>query len=240
MAAFVPRPVRCDNRRKANGEATSIGPWHGFAGGAEFELVAARHFDETVLGGSLRMGLGQALLRADVVATRPTSRRGGNDRWRVSGVVNADVSFMLGTRNAYAFAEYFHNDWGVDELPDSVLQLPAELQIRLQRGELFNLMQDYLAVGGSIEWHPLVTHTLTVISNLHDGSSLLQTQLNIEPGDRQRLQVGWLEPLGAAGDEFGGVPLLRSMGGQSGTNAAGDVLTTGGASRFYLRWVYFI
>ena len=108
---------------------------------------------------------------------------------------------MLGQRNAYVFAEYFHNDWGVDELPDSVLLLPPELQMRIERGELFNLMEDYVALGGSREWHPLLTHTATVISNLHDSSSLLQMQLNYEPGDHQRLQVGWLEPLGRRGDE---------------------------------------
>jgi hypothetical protein len=216
--------------------------WHGYAGAAEFELVAAQHYDERVLGASLRMGLGQALVRADVVATRYESLLHDDKEWRVSGIVNADVSFMLGQRNAYVFGEYFHNDWGVDELPATIVQLPPELQERLQRGELFNLMRDYLAVGGSIEWHPLVTHTLTLISNLHDSSSLLQMQINYEPGDHQRLQFGWLEPLGARGDEFGGVPVvtLPNPNPNAPPLSGGQVLTTGGASRFYLRWVYFI
>jgi len=214
--------------------------WHGYAGPAEFELVAAQHYDERVLGASLRMGVGQALVRSDVVATRYESLLDGDEQWRVSGIINADVSFMLGQRNAYVFAEYFHNDWGVEELPPNLLLLPRALQMRLARGELFNLMENYLAVGGSLEWHPLVTHTVTLISNLHDSSSLLQMQVNYEPGDHQRLQFGWLEPLGRRGDEFGGVPVFTQPGQGGNNSAPGAVITTGGASRIYLRWVYFI
>lgn len=232
--------IRRDFEGHVTAEVSSTAfKWHGYAGPAEFELVAAEHYDERVLGASLRMGVGQALVRTDVVATRYESILDGDAQWRVSGIINADVSFMLGQRNAYVFAEYFHNDWGADELPPNLLLLPQALQLRLARGELFNLMQDYVAVGGSFEWHPLVTQTATLISNLHDSSSLLQMQLNYEPGDHQRLQVGWLQPLGRSGDEFGGVPVFtRPAAG--GNNSAGEVVTTGGASRIYLRWVYFI
>ena len=38
-------------------------------------------------------------------------------------------------------------------------------------------------------------------------------------------------PIGRPGDEFGGVPLA--------TDARGDPITTGGALRGYLRWVYY-
>ncbi|MEE8079589.1 MAG: hypothetical protein V3T18_11380, partial [Pseudomonadales bacterium] len=98
---------------------------------------------------------------------------------------------------------------------------------RLGRGEVFNLMKDYVAGGGSVQWHPLCTQNLTVISNLHDASSLLQTQLTYEPGDHSRVQLGVVVPLGRAGDEFGGVPLL------------GAGVTSGGAKQGYLRWVYY-
>jgi hypothetical protein len=223
--------VRRDLQGHVTDEVSSTAfKWHGYAGAFEFELVGAQHYSERVFGGSLRMPLGQALLRTDVVATEYESVIDGDREWQVSGVLNVDVTFMLGGRNVYVFGEYFHNDWGVDELPASIVELPAPLQVRLERGELFNLMKDYVAVGGSIEWHPLVNHTVTVISNLHDSSHLLQMEVAFDPSDHQSLQFGWLEPLGRAGDEFGGVGLFDTE----------PLVTTGGASRIYLRWVYFL
>jgi hypothetical protein len=41
------------------------------------------------------------------------------------------------------------------------------------------------------------------------------------------LEFGWVEPLGRAGDEFGGIPV------------AGDALTVGGGSQLFARWVYY-
>ena len=220
--------LRRDEEGHVTDEVSSTAfKWHGYWSAVELEVLAARHYDEQVAGITLRLPVGQALVRTDIVGTR-IEDLGGSHEWQVSGIINADVSFMLGGKNAYVFAEYFHNDWGVDELPPTPFALPPELVDRLQRGELFNLMKDYIAVGGTYEWHPLINHSLTVISNLHDSSSLLQTQLTYDPSDHQSLQLGWIEPLGRAGDEFGGVPVL------------GDDITSGGASRVYLRWVFFL
>lgn len=219
--------VRRDDDGHVTSEASSSGlKWHGYAGPVEFEAVAGRHYDEQVAGLSLRMAVGETMLRTDVVATRHEPLSGGR-HWRVSGIVNADYSFMVGQRNAYVFGEYFYNDWGVEELPFSALNLPQALQQRLQRGEIFNLMRQYLAVGGSFEWHPLLNSTFTVIGNLDDGSMLAQLGLGFNPSDTQAIQAGWVEPLGDAGDEFGGVPLF------------GQAVTSGGGSRGYLRWVLY-
>ena len=215
-------------RRDADGEvsgdvSSSALKWHGYFSSVEFEAVAARHYDEPVYAATLRMPLGTALLRTDVVATRDLA-----GDWIYSGIVNADVSFVVDGRNAYAFLEFFHNGWGVDELPQSALTLPRDLTERVARGELFNLMKDYSAVGFTYEWHPLITQATTLITNLHDSSSLVQAGITYVPGDHQSVQFGWIEPLGRAGDEFGGVPLF------------GDRTTSGGGSRFYLRWVYYL
>ncbi len=214
-------------RRDADGDATravtsTAFKWHGFAGGTEFELVGAEHYDEPVLAASVRMPAGQALLRVDAVASR-----GRDGDYRYSGVVNADVSFLVAGRNGYVFAEYFRNGWGVKDLPPSATLLPQPLLERLERGELFNVMRNYLAAGGTYEWHPLVSQSVSLLSNLHDGSSLLQSSVSWVPDDSQSVQAGIIAPLGRAGDEFGGVPLL------------GDALTTGGGRRVFLRWVYF-
>ncbi len=196
--------------------------WHGFVGQSELEFVAARHYRDEVLGIGARVPIGGALARADIVATRVHG-----SGWKLSGIVNVDhtLAFFQGT--AQVFAEFFHNGFGVHDLPETPLALPADLVARLGRGEVFNLMRDYLAVGANIVWHPLWSQSLALIGNLQDGSALLQTSVVYEPGERQRVQVGWLEPLGGAGDEFGGVPL------------AGDALTRGGASTLFVRWAYY-
>jgi hypothetical protein len=208
---------------EVTGDAASLAiKWRGFVGQGELEVLAGRHFVDRVVGAGLRWPLGGALLRTDLLATRLDA--GG---WEVSGLINLDYSLMWLDRNAYLFAEYFHNGFGVDELPDSILELPEPLVDRLVRGEVFNLMRDYLALGGDLEWHPLWRQSLTLIGNLHDGSVLAQSQVTFEPGDHQRLQAGVVLPLGQAGDEFGGIPV------------AGRDVTTGGAKQLYLRWVYY-
>lgn len=197
--------------------------WHGYWGALEFELLVAEHYDRRIYGAALRLPVGPALIRTDIVASE---NQVGDMVY--SGMLNADLSFPLIGRNAYAFAEYFHNGWGVTQLPDDIQQLPLELSDRLGRGELFNLMKNYVALGLTYEWHPLITQTTTVISNLHDNSSLLQIAVSYSPSDNQSMQLGWLEPLGRAGDEFGGVPVW------------GNSLTSGGGSNAYFRWVYYL
>lgn len=210
-----------DGERTADAASAAV-KWHGFVGSGELELMAARHYQDRVFGAAGRLPLGGALLRSDLVATRLD-----NGDWKISGIVNVDYSTLLGGRNLYLFAEYFHNGFGARRLPATPTGYPEALADRLQRGELFSLMRDYVAAGGSLEWHPLWTQALTVIGNLDDGSVLLQTQLTHEPDDHQRLELGLLAPLGRAGEEYGGVPL------------ATDALTTGGGTRVYLRWAWY-
>ncbi len=220
-------------RRDADGHFTGqagsvAAKWHGFAGNGEVELLAARHVTDQVYGATVRWPLGGALARTDVVATR---LREGD--WELSVVLNADYSLEIGGRLAYVFVEYFHNDFGVAELPDSAVALPRRLRERLERGELFNLMRDYLAVGGTYEWHPLWNQSFTVITNLADGSSLVQSQITFDPDESQRLDLGVVVPLGSRGEEYGGVAVARSP-------PAGEILTAGGGLRAYLRWVYYL
>lgn len=220
--------VRRDLDGDVTGQVASTAmKWHGYLGVSELEILAARHYDDDVLGLSVRLPLGEALFRSDLVATRAVNTADNKRHWKVSGIANIDYTMVRGDKNIYVFGEYFYNDWGVDELPSQVDQLPPALLQRLSRGELFNLMQHYLAVGASVQWHPLVSQSTTFINNLQDQSTLLQVGVSFDPGDHQSVQLGWVQALGRAGDEFGGVPLQ------------GKQVTTGGGSRFYLRWVYF-
>ena len=206
-----------------SGSASSAAlKWRGMAGQAELEATAARHYRDRVLGLGARIPVGSALARADLAATRLSD--GG---WKLSGLLNLDYSLVVLERNAYLFAEYYHNGFGAGRMPETYLELKPALAERLLRGETFNLMRDYLALGANLQWHPLWNQSLALIGNLQDGSALLQTSLTFEPGDRQRLQLGWTEPLGRAGQEFGGAPLL------------GETATVGGASALFARWTCY-
>ena len=135
------------------------------------------------------------------------------DRWRLLGIVNADVAFPIRDRMAYVFAEYFHNDFGMQHLPTAGEALPRQLQTALLRGEVFNLMRDYLALGTSYQWHPLVTQSLSVINNLSDGSALLQGQVSVDAAQNQQLQFGYIGGYADAGDEFAPLPAAISPPG---------------------------
>ena len=197
--------------------------YHGFAGDGEWEIFGGKHYQDQVYGASARIPVGSALLRSDVVATR---MHDGGD-WKVSGIVNFDYSLLVGNHNTYLFAEYYHNGFGVKKLPDTPLLLPDALIRRLARGEVFNLMKDYLAVGATLEWHPLWNQSMILIANLHDSSSLVQTQLSFQPDDHSTRDAGVVISIGKPGQEFGGVPIV------------GETVTSGGAFQGYLRWAYY-
>jgi len=92
---------------------------------------------------------------------------------------------------------------------------------------LFNVMQDYLALGLQYQWHPILGQTVTLITNLHDKSHILQTQVDFNPGDHSRLQIGVVASIGQSGEEFGGLPVLPD-------------LTVGGGVSGFMRWVYYL
>ena len=196
--------------------------WHVVAGERELDFVVGRHYEDGVFGGGLHAPIGGALFRTDVLAT---DLHDGS--WVFSGVANVDYSLTLAGRNTYVFAEYFRNGFGVAASAVDLARLPERLRVRLARGEVFNVMRDYSALGVNVEWHPLWTQTLTWIANWHDGSSLVQSELRFEPGNSTRLDLGVLDSLGSKGDEYGSIPL------------PGTPFTTGGGVQAYLRFVYF-
>ena len=223
---------RDDSGGLANAASSTAAKWHGYAGPLEFELIAAQHYDAEFVGLSGRIPVGPAVLRGDIALRRGIASTTGSDEWGALGIINMDVAFPWRGRTVYAFAEYFHNDFGLAQMPSPLATLPDDLQIGLQRGEFFNLMRDYLAVGGSFEWHPLLNQQLTAITNLHDSSSLLQMQFAYDIGQNQNVQLGWVGSTGGSDDEF--APIVV------GALPMGQPVTQGGGNRVYLRWAgYF-
>ena len=192
----------------------------------EIEVLAAQHRDEGVLGVGVRWPFAGAMLRSDIVATAPD----GDEGVRISALLNADYSFSLGDKLVHVYGEYYHNGFGVRNL-DPARPLPEALQRRLIEGELFVLGRDYLAVGGSMTWHALVSQSFSFVTSLQDGSSFLQTTATIDVSSSSRLDIGALVQTGSAGDEFGGRPIARAIDG--------ELITLGTGHRVYLRWTWY-
>jgi hypothetical protein len=213
---------RDEDENRELDEGSYGGKWRAFLGASELELAAGSHYEDSVAGASFRFPIGGALVQTDWIGTYLDAE----DEWKVSGVVNIDYSFSAWQKTAYVFAEYYRNGFGENRSPIDLGALPDYLVDRLARGEVFNFMKDYLGFGGSYQWHPLIVQSATVLVNLHDNSSLLQTNVTYEPSDHQRLEAGLTVTGGDRGDEYGRIAVLENF-------------TTGGGSRVFLRWVYF-
>lgn len=214
---------RCDEDGDREFDQGSYGgKWRSFFGSSELELAAGKHFEDDVAALSFRFPIGGALVQTDWVGTNLDEE----DEWKVSGVVNIDYSFTLADRTAYVYAEYYRNGFGENRSPVNLATLPDYLARRLQRGEVFSLMKDYGSFGGIYQWHPLLTQSATVLWNLHDNSTLVQTNFAYESSNQQRLEAGLTVTAGDRGDEYGRI-------------AVSENFTTGGGSRFFLRWLYF-
>lgn len=227
--------ARRDGDEELTGSVGSMAlKWRSTIGSGEYEILAGHHYEDTVFALALRWPLGGALLRTDVVATRLDDGEGTV----LSAVANLDYSFTLAQRSAYVFAEYYYNGFGSTASTPAATEIDGLLAERLQRGELFTLQRNYLAFGGTYQWHPLWVQSLTSIVNLHDRSSVLVSQVNFEPGDHQRLEIGVLANLGSAGDEYGGLLAAPQASGLL-TDATGRQLTLGGEHQAFVRWVYY-
>lgn len=212
-------------RRNAAGDARADAAslamkYRANVGENEVEFMASRHYGGQAYGVGLRIPAGGALLRSDLVWARE------DGALTLSGVVNVDYSFVVAETIVHVFGEYYHNGFGVARLPADLRRLPAPLTARVGRGELFNLMRNYVALGTSFRWHFLVNQSVAAIANLHDSSFAVQTSLTFDASDASRLQAGFAKPFGRRGAEFGGVTV-------------GEGLTVGGGAQGFLRFVYF-
>ena len=114
--------MRRDDRQQLRSRVSSTATkWHGYLFDSEFELIAASHYDQDFVGLSIRQPLGPAVVRTDL-AWREGLQSG--DRWRLLGIVNADVAFPIRDRMAYVFAEYFYNDFGMQSMPGPQTRYP--------------------------------------------------------------------------------------------------------------------
>ena len=185
--------------------------------GLSIEAILADHRGESFYGLSGSTPIGGSLVRVDA------SRVCGAKECVSSGLINIDHTVALGPALVYLFGELYHNGFGVD---DGNTIPTLDLQDRLARGEVFTLMKNYMAVGANVTWHPLWSQSFVVLRNLEDSSSLVQTSINYDPNDSNRIQFGISVPFGHENSEFG-------------RHEAKEDMTSGGHSNWFVSLSYY-
>jgi len=182
-------------------ESTVAVKYHGFAGEAEYDLLLAQSYGDTVLGLGGSKSIGGAIWRADLVATRT------DDDTYAQLVTNFTYSWNWFDRNMSGAIEYFYNGFGQrsGRYDQDSLSGNPDLVSRLTRGELFSIGRHYLAGSVMIEVTPLWGLTPTVLTNLSDPSALFQLVTNYSLSDNMTFLASVNVPLGPKGSEFGGI-----------------------------------
>lgn len=199
QAIMVPRrdpatgSVRADESSVAGKLRTRAGPY-------EVDVLAARHYDDGLAGVGLVRSVGGAVWRTDATVADTT------EDMVYSLVTNLDYSWIWFGRNTYGYVEYYRNGFGESD-PSQYVQPDPALVARIERGELFTLGRDYLAIGVQVELTPLFNLYNNLVWNLNDGSGLWQIRGLYDWQQDLQLQAGLNVPFGERGDEFGGVPV---------------------------------
>ena len=233
--------------------STTALKWHLKSEDYAIGVTAAHHYDATFIGLEAASQFGNVTVSSNLTL-RERDRRYSNSSWGLTGVVNVRyssiiaalrtlrTSFSLGkprrrldisTPTAFTasvFAEFFHNGFGLKELPESYINLPADLSDQLARQEAFTFMRDYIAVGGELSWSDSLTQNVTLISNLHDPSPVVRAEFSYAFRDYLRINLGLITPISDDGKEF--TPQ------QIGTTRDGRPVTWGSDRQVYLRWEF--
>jgi len=175
--------------------------YHGFLGEAEYDLLLAEHYGDTVVGIGAGKDVGGTVLRGDLVVTR------GDDDTTVQLVTNLTYSWNWFDRNMSGAIEYFFNGFGQPSgaYDSTSLGSNPDLIDRVARGELFSIGRHYIAGSVLIEMTPLWSVTPTALVNVSDPSGLFQLVSNYSLSDNMVLLGSINVPLGPKGTEFGGI-----------------------------------
>lgn len=200
---YVPR--RDAATRDVDFEQASVGGKVGMAfGSTEVELLAARHYRDTVAGLGLVGYAGDAAWRVDGTWTALHTASRGRSGY-ASVTANVDRSWVAGGRNWYGYVELHANGLSRNDFTDQYTD-PAVAR-RIARGEMYTLGTAYAGAHVDCEVHPLVHAFATGMVNLDDGSGTALPGVSIDLADNMDLTVHASLPFGDAGTEFGGYPL---------------------------------
>jgi len=184
-----------------SGESTAAIKYHGSVGGAEFDVLLAQSYRDTVVGFGGSRNVGGSVWTADAVLSRTD-----NDTY-AQFVTNLTYSWNWFDRNMSGAIEYFFNGFGQHSNaydPSSLANNP-DLLDRVTRGEVFSIGRHYLAGSVTVELTPLWTVTPTLLASLSDPSGLLQLVTNYSMADNLTFLGSINVPIGPRGSEFGGI-----------------------------------
>jgi hypothetical protein len=193
--------VRRDDDKNLDSRVNSTAlKYHGFAGVAEYDLLIAEHYDDTVLGVGGLIPWGGAILRADLTVTDTSD----DTIW--SGVASWSWSWVGLGKNMSGAVEYFYNGFGQggEQYSPEDLRDNPDLVRRLARGELYTLGKHYLASSVLVELTPLLHITPNVFLNLADGSVLSQLVASYDLAQNWEVLASLNVPIGSSDTEYGG------------------------------------
>ena len=175
--------------------------YHGFLGMNEFDLLAAEHFGDQILGVGGIVSIGGAVVRGDLTWTRTDLDS------LLSLATSISYSWNWGGKNISGLLEYYYNGFGQINGAYSFNELAQnpDLLKRLQRGELFTLARNYLAASATIEMTPLFMLIPNFFINLEDPSALAQFVAQYDWKQDLLLLAALNIPIGPDGSEYGGI-----------------------------------
>jgi hypothetical protein len=166
----------------------------------EFDIMAAKHYKDALIGlGSIGY-LGDTAWRIDATWTFLDKDSTKNDY--LSFVANIDYSWVWLKKNFYGYVEYFFNGLCHDRYTEGYRN--SNVTGRISRGELFTLGRHYLSGHIKMELHPLFAIYLTVINNVEDPSGSLQPRAVWNMTQNTELTFGGNIYYGGEDTEYGG------------------------------------
>lgn len=179
------------------------GKFHFSSGSREFDLMAARNYENIVFGAGALGYLGSTAWRLNATWTfLPDESE--TDSY-LSLVANIDYSWVWRERNWYGFLEFYYNGLGEKDYTEALDD--PDLMRALNRGEIFTMGRIYLAGSVNLEIHPLVNLYLTGILNFTDPSAVLQPRGVWSVSQNLDLMIGATLYSGGPGTEYGGFDL---------------------------------
>jgi hypothetical protein len=198
VAVVRRNPLTGDVQRDQSSLAVKL---HGFLGTKEYDLLAAEHYGDQVLGLGGIAGVGGAIWRGDLTWTQ-------TERQSVFSLATSlSYSWSWGGKNISGLVEYYYGGFGQKDglyALDDLVQNPDLLR-RIERGELFTLARNYLGLSASIEVNPLLLITPNLFVNLDDPSALAQFVASYNWKQEVQLLAALNIPIGPDGSEYGGI-----------------------------------
>ena len=167
---------------------------------AEFDIMAAKHYQDNIVGIGSTGYLGAAAWRLDATWTFLNEESSSDDY--LSLVANMDYSWMWWQKNFYGFLEFFYCGLGEDNYTKAVNH--PDILERLTRGELFTLGKRYLSGTIQLELHPLFNLFLTGVHNLSDPSGIIQPWAIWNTAPNFEITFGGMIYYGGKNTEYGG------------------------------------